>query len=277
MSPSLPARLVSLIILTTVALTCVANENDALVMSLVSASEQASKEGNYPEAESALTNAIVASKDSPNRALLFSNLGVIRMEMGKDTSALAALDSAVAIAPRSVTILSNRARALARLNLPLPAIKDLDTAIAIDSTLLDALYLRGLLKMKLGDVESAENDFNCMANLQPSSSLTHTALGTLYVETGRFAQALPHFNKLIEITPDPEFYASRALCRIMTDRFSEASEDIEKGIKAEPANGEFYLLRAMLRKREYRPDDARQDAIRAKELGIPSYRLKGLI
>lgn len=60
----------------------------------------------------------------------------------------------------------------------------------------------------------------------------------------------------------------------MLEQLQEASDDIAKGLELDPDDGELYLLRAVLNKMRYRIDDARADAEKAQQLGIPRERLK---
>ncbi len=60
----------------------------------------------------------------------------------------------------------------------------------------------------------------------------------------------------------------------MLDQLSEASDDIARGLELDPEDGELYLYRAALNKMRYRVADARADAERARQLGIPAERLK---
>ncbi len=58
----------------------------------------------------------------------------------------------------------------------------------------------------------------------------------------------------------------------MTDNINDASQDIAEGLRINPLEGELYLYRAMLNKMRYRAADAKADAERAIQLGVPLKR-----
>lgn len=244
---------------------------------LIEKADKASKEGKWSEAEEHLRTALRSEPDNPTNVLLISNLGMIQFYDGRNDEALATLNEALNIAPNSVTILMNRARVLTSLGRELTAEEDYTRALKLDSTLIEPRFYRAMIRLNRGDTQRAVSDIDTLAQKYPDDRLTNVAQATVLLQNGQWEEAIPHLNKAIKIQPDAAYYASRALCKMMTNDISGAADDIALGIELDPTDGELYLYRAMLNKLRYRPDDARADGEKAIKFGIDSRRVKALI
>lgn len=244
------------------------------VLSLVDDANKAVEEGKYEDAEKALVEAINTAPGDASNVFVLSNLGMVRLYMGKDSAAIATLDRAVAIAPSSVTLRSNRARALFAVGRDDDAIADMERIMELDSTLITPYYYRGSLRLKRGDLQGAESDFETMHRIDPVAPENDIAMASLLDAKGHYEEAVPFYNHAILLDPDPVYLAGRARCNIMLGRYTRASEDIQQALEMTPDDGELYLLRAMLNKAQYRPEDAAQDARKALELGVARGRLR---
>lgn len=244
---------------------------------LVDKADKAANEGKWADAEEALRSALRLEPSNPTNILLLSNLGMIQFYDGRPEEALATLNDAHRIAPNSVTILLNRGRILTALNHDLKAQADYSEALRLDSTLVEPRFYRAMIALNRGDRAHAIADIDTLASRAPEDRLTNVAQATLFIQDGHWKEALPHLNKAIRLQPDASYYASRALCRMMTDDPAGAADDIALGLELDPTDGELYLYRAMLNKLRYRPDDARSDADKAIMFGIDPARVKAII
>lgn len=240
----------------------------------VGEADKAIEDGNWADAEKCLVEAMHSDPANPFNVLLLSNVGMMQFNQGKDSLALATLNDALTMAPQSVSILANRAKVLTAIGQTEDALADYTRILAIDSMAVEPRFYHGMLAMRKGDFHSARADFDFLDRHFPDSPQTQTANATLNVTLGKWETAIPYFNKIIEKDPQPHFYAGRAQCRLMLEQLQEASDDIAKGLELDPDDGELYLLRAVLNKMRYRIDDARADAEKAQQLGIPRERLK---
>ena len=75
---------------------------------------------------------------NPGNIMLMSNLGIVQYNSGKDSLALVTLTQAHDIAPRSVTILGNRARVLMAMGRFEEARADYSAIVEADSTMTPA-------------------------------------------------------------------------------------------------------------------------------------------
>ena len=74
---------------------------------LVGDADKAIAAGKWDEAEQLLVKAMRLEPANPFNVLLMSNVGMMQFNQGKDSLALATLNTAHEIAPASITILGN--------------------------------------------------------------------------------------------------------------------------------------------------------------------------
>lgn len=234
---------------------------------LMGEADKAIADGRYEEAAARLVDAMAVEPGNPGNVMLLSNLGMVYSYMDKDSLALVALDEASRRAPRMVTVINNRARIYLKLNRDDDAFDEFSHALEIDSVNLDARYYRGFMSLYKGNLPGAEADFDVLKRKVPNSYITAVALSSLYSMTGRDRQAVPYFEKLLELDPNPEYYAGLAGCYLAMDNLSEASAVINEGLKRYSRDPELYYYRARLNHERFRLDDARADAKKAIEYG----------
>lgn len=230
----------------------------------------------WATAEARLLEALRLEPANPSNVLLVSNLGIVRFNMGNDSLALATLDDAVEMAPRSATVVGNRALVLMGMGRLDEAYRDYATVMEIDTLQTGARFYHGIIAMTRRDTATARADFDRLIRLAPESFEANIGMATLCEAEGRFEEAVPFYNKVIAAEPRAEYYGARALCNLRVERLQEASEDIAEALRLDPADGELYLYRAILNKMRFRPDDAKADAERATALGVDKARVKAL-
>ncbi|MDE5785379.1 MAG: tetratricopeptide repeat protein [Duncaniella sp.] len=226
----------------------------------------------WDRADSLLVLAIKGRPSDPANVLLLSNLGMIRHYRGLDSLALATLDDAARISPRSTVILANRATVLTALGRTDEALETYGTLLDLDPSQPRPRYQRALLLLRKGLTDDARADVAALDSIAPDSQERHTLRAALLSAEGAFGQAIPHYTEVIKVNPQPEFYSARALCYLMTDQLPEAAEDISQGLALDPTDPELYLYRAALNKMRYRPDDAEADARQAVAFGADPRR-----
>ncbi|MCH5345553.1 MAG: tetratricopeptide repeat protein [Muribaculaceae bacterium] len=245
--------------------------------SLMGEADAAIARGDWSTAESRLVEALDAKPNDPSNYLLMSNLGMVRFNKGEDSLALATLDRAAEIAPRSVTVLSNRAQVRSALGDFEGAGRDYRLVMSIDSTLVSPRFYLGVMALATGDTIAAREHATAISRLAPDSFEDAFLQARLLTEQGEHRLALPHYTALIKLDEQPEYYAARALCYLHLEELNEASADIAAGLALDPYNGDLYLYRAMLNKMRFRPDDALLDARRAVTLGIDPRLVESLL
>lgn len=238
----------------------------------IEAGDKAAAEKNWQEARDAYQTAIIIEPDNPQNILLMSNIGLIDHMMGNDSIALITLNEAAKKAPKSVTILMNRATVNEALGHTQDAFNDYGKVMMLDSTYVQARYNHGLIALRNRLFNDAKEDFDYLQLHNPNTYEANMGQAALHVALGEYDKAVPFYSSILEDTKEAEIYAARGYCNLMAGNLQEASEDIGTAIEMDPTDGELYLYRAALNKLRYQPIDAKKDALRAIELGIDPAR-----
>lgn len=244
------------------------SEETDLRFSLMGKADDAISHEDWAEAERYLLEALEVNPEDPTNVLLMSNLGIVQFNMGRDSLALATLDSAVKIAPSSVTVLSNRAVVRTGTGDLNGATEDYTRITEIDSTLIEPHFYLALMALTRADSTLVRAHANHIIRLAPDSFEAAVIMSQVHTSEGRHNLALPYYTQILKLDKQPEYYAARALCNLHLDDLNAAADDIASGLALDPENAELYLYRAMLNKMRYRPDDALVDARRAVLLGM---------
>ena len=259
-------RFLAIIVVAVILLPAVAQISKTY-MQIVEDAEANCMKGRWDDAEHQLQTAMRLEPDNPLNVMLMANLGMIRYYQGNDSMALATLDSAHRMAPKTTVILENRAQVLLSINRIEDAMADYDTIITLDSLNTYSRYIRGLLHLQKGDTVAAALDFEALDRLAPDSLDTNIAWASYASYTGDWQQAERRLNRVISQDAAPEFLIERARARIHTDNLQGASDDLARVLLHHPKNAEAYLLRARVNYLRYRFDDAAADARKAVSLG----------
>lgn len=235
-------------------------------LDLVDKADKSIARGKWSEAEATLLEAMRSDPGNPGNIMLLSNLGIVRFNMGRDSLALDALNQAHRIAPRSVTVLENRARVLTATGNLEAAMEDYNLIVGLDSLALSPRFYRAVLAMRRGEIDTARRDVDAMLRQAPDSLPTLVADATLASTVMDYERAIKAYTRLIKRDRQPEYLGERALAYLMTDRLGEAADDIALAIELDPDDPQLYIYRSALNKARYRPEDAEADLKKAEQL-----------
>lgn len=247
------------------------------VVAVVAHADSAIARAEWAKAEALLSEAISLRPGDPGNVLLLSNLGIVRHQMGNDKGALEALTDAHHIAPVSVTVLNNRARIYLSMGRKEDAVADYERVMQLDTTLTEPYFYRGMVSFSIGDIESAEMDFEHLRRMAPDDELTLVAFAALHTARGENEAAAGEYERLVKISPEAEYYSGLIENYLALDRLSEVAETIAVAMERYPVDPEFYVFRALLNKKLYLYDDARADARRAVSLGASAQQVNMLL
>lgn len=265
--------IISAAIFAALALSAVARD----YLELIGDADKAISESRWDDAIGLLDQAMRENPDNPSNVLLLSNTGMLNYYAGRDSIALERLDLAHRMSPASVTVLCNRARVLTSLGDIDAALADYDRATALDSTAIEPYYYRGLIYLAARDTADADADLSRLERLAPDNMMTHEALAIYHSDGGRYAEAIPHYNVLLDNAPTARLYAERAICRLRTGDYGTASQDIALGLELDENCADLYAARALYYRLCYREDDAMADLRRAIDHGASQAWLKELL
>ena len=242
---------------------------DSIYLNFVEIAENAIATEDWNVAENALLSAMRGQPANPANVLLLSNLSIVRYQQGNDSLALATINDAIVIAPKSITALNNRARILKDMGRIDEAYLDYETMLDIDSTLIEPRYMHGIIALSNNNFSVAFNDFSKLESIAPNDEYTIDGLAMYYFHTSEFNKAIPYFSKLLSNNPSVDNYTSIILCYLFSENLADASSSISDAMRLYPLEGCFYLHRAYLNHLYYRHNDCDNDIKRAIELGTP--------
>lgn len=241
---------------------------------LVEEADAAIEQCDYLTAVLRLKEAISIEPENPSNALLYSNLGMVYNLLNQEQLALEAYDKSLEIAPAMTTVRANKGLLNLKMGRDEEALVDFGKVIAQDSINSVARYYHGMISLYNRDLDTAEKDFSVLKSLYPESKTTNMALASMYSMTGNELEAIRCYKKLLEDDPAPEFYSALAASYIALDDLANASVIIAKGMEKCGEDPELYYYRALLNKRNYLLDDAKNDAKKAIELGADKKRVE---
>ena len=236
---------------------------------LADSADRYMKAERWSDAERVIVKALRTEPANRSNYLLWSNLGMVRHENGDYEGALMAYDIGLTSAPRSTSLLTNRARTYLETGRRDSAKSDLDLALEIDSTLLWPRKVRGLLLTAEGDTAAAMRDFRIYLEKEPDDASVAEAMGDIAGRGGDANRAIELYRKAYRAEENEELLAKIALTCYAYGRLQEMRDDIAEGLKRNPRNGELYLLRALYHKAMYQTDATANDLELAREFGIP--------
>jgi len=109
--------------------------------------------------------------------------------------------------------------------------------------------------------------FSCATTRQKAAA--HNSQGIIYIEEGKYDQAISEFNKAIEIDSRIAVsYFNRGLVYLGKGQFDEAISDFNKSIEINPRDREAYYYRGRSHylKKEY--DKSWEDVKKAQDLDL---------
>ncbi len=231
----------------------------------------ARKELNDAEAD---CNAALAL--APEHAGVYNSRGLVRGELGRIDEALADFTKAIELAPRWLVPRAHRA-GLHEYTEALPrAIEDYTAAITIieessaenpeaaarlDGYRPSFYYVRrGCSFWGLGELDTAESDFDRAVELDPEDPQTLLSRAGFAFTTGQCETAIWDCTEAIRLRPDlVEGYLARARIRMSLNDLDEALDDLNEAIRWSPDSPDAFLLRGQLFLQMTRDDDALRD------------------
>lgn len=236
-------------------------------IALADSADRYIRDERWADAERVIVTALRKEPANKSNYLLWANLGIVRANLEDHRGALQAYNIGLASAPRSTILLTNRAYSLTALGMPEEAIRDLDTALGVDSTLVRSRKMRGLLLGSVGDRERAIRDFDIYEKANGEDASIQEARGDLTVTEGKPDEALPYYRNARRLNPDEPTTVKMLKCAFMAGRIESAEEELGEAIRKFPRNGDLYLLRAALNKLRYQTSAMESDLTTARSLG----------
>jgi regulator of sirC expression with transglutaminase-like and TPR domain len=139
--------------------------------------------------------------DKQIMGVLYNNLAGLGHIAGNSNLALRRYNYALELMPNNPEALYNRALIQRGLEMPQPALKDLNEAIRLDPNFTLAFVARAGLLFEAGETESGKRDLAVALRQRPEWPQPHMLDGTLAAKEGRFEDALAAFERALERDP----------------------------------------------------------------------------
>jgi tetratricopeptide (TPR) repeat protein len=141
---------------------------------------------------------------------------------------------------------------------------DLQAALKLDPKDSFALFALGRLALRQGDLAKAATQFAAAAAASPKPDAIAERIAKAYDAEGRFAEALPFWDRMAEAASDPQARAlalgagcwSRARAGVELDR---ALKDCDASLKLHPSESNVLDARGLAELRAGAPDKALAD------------------
>lgn len=140
---------------------------------------------------------------------------------------------------RYITAYAQRAFAYHQMGCLAEAIVDYGKAIELEPQVNQAQYhfQRGMAEAALGQNDEALRDYGLSIELHQGHPGPYHLRGKLLADQyGRFAEAIPDFDRLLEMNPNPDGYQYRGLCKVQIGEHTEAIKDLEQSLSMNPGN-----------------------------------------
>lgn len=237
-----------------------------------SAQYHISKE-NWSDAARCTREALRLDPGNVGNVMLFSNLGLATGMDGKIGEAMQCFDIALSRAPKSIPVLTSKAKIQIKASDEEGALETLDTILQLDSLAQWPLQTRGLLRMRAGKYEAAFNDFKTITKHYPSNTWGPGGMAKCMEIQGYLSEAAGYYRDAMERTnPDDEDRVEFQLGLIEnlghTGKLTEALDVAKDAISEHPHDGRLYLLRGWIKKQLLIYREAEADKKLAIDYGV---------
>ncbi|MDX3002829.1 tetratricopeptide repeat protein [Kribbella solani] len=185
--------------------------------------------------------------------------------------AIAELDRAIRLAPRSAELLTVRADFRHRDGDDTAAYADLDRALELDPDSVDAIRTIGVIRAENGDYRRALAAFDQGIMRSPHDLETLMSRGILHQQRGDFAKAIADFDTLLEVFSRlPGAFVLRGRARALAGDVAGARRDLDRAVKLSrrrgPVSASIISVRGTFLLGQDEPAAALSDFNRALEL-----------
>jgi len=140
---------------------------------------------------------------------------------------------------RYITLYAQRAFAYHRMGHLAEAVEDYGRAITMEPPINQAQYhfQRGMALAALGQPDEAIEDYGRSIELHQDHPGPYHLRGKLLADHyQRWADAVPDFDRLLELNPNPDGYQYRGMCKVQLGEHESAVADLQQSLDLHPGN-----------------------------------------
>lgn len=211
--------------------------------------------------------------------MLFSNLGLATGMDGKIGEAMQCFDIALSRAPKSIPVLTSKAKIQIKASDSEGAMETLSTILSLDSMAEWPLQTRGLLRMRAKDYKGAYEDFRTITDHYPYNSWGPGGMAKCMELQGYLSEAAGYYKDALErCTPNDEDRVEFQLGLIEnlghTGKLNEALDVAKDAIAEHSHDGRLYLLRGWIKQKLLIYREAEADKKLAIEYGVDNQTIE---
>lgn len=227
----------------------------------------------WGDASRCIRQALRLEPANVGNTMLFSNLGLATGMEGKYGEAMQCFDIALGKAPKSVPVLTSKAKIQLLASDTDGAMETLDTILSLDSMAQWPRQTRGLMRLRDKQFKEAYSDFSFLYKHFPSDSWGPGGLAKCMEAQGRPAEAAGFYRDAIErCSSDDDDIVEFQLGLIEnlghTGLLQEALDTAKNAISAHPHEGRLYLLRGWIKQKLLIYREAEADKKLALDYGV---------
>lgn len=224
----------------------------------------------WEAAESAILRALKEEPANPANPMLITNLGIVRNRLGHFREAAESFDIVLSRIPNSTVALTGRAESYIGLGQSAGALADLETAIAVDSTLTLPLTMHGYLLLRENRPAEAIGSFGRIIRLDSLDAIGHAGLADCLSALGRNEEAIAEYRQAVKTDDRPEWRFRAGLLLLDKDDIEGAYEQVRGALAKDPRHGETYILLALIHRKRFENSEAQTAEKMAREFGAPT-------
>ena len=227
----------------------------------------------WGEAARCTREALRLEPGNVGNVMLFSNLGLATGMEGKYGEAMQCFEIALSRAPRSIPVLTAKAKIQVMSSDEDGAMETLDTILSIDSVAEWPLQTRGLLRLKAKDFRGAARDFLTVTRNYKENTWGPGGMAKCMEVQGYLSEAAGYYQDAINRckTGDEdkvEFQLGLIENLGYTGKIQEGLDAAKEAIRENPHDGRLYLLRGWLKKKIFLTREAEADKKLAIDYGV---------
>ncbi len=205
---------------------------------LVMRAEVALEAEDYQVCIAAVEDALDAVEGDDLRGQLLELKGYALFYADDLDEARQTFNEAIRAADPSWTAILGRAMVHEEMLYDRAAMLDLDRAIAMDDQEAEPFSIRGMIRLRNGQLDEARKDLAHAANMDPHDEQARLNLARLQAVAGHTSEAIETLEPLVDYGEDPEMVMPAALLRsqlsLTLGSAEAAGEDAQKAIDAAP-------------------------------------------
>jgi tetratricopeptide (TPR) repeat protein len=150
------------------------------------------------------------------------------------SDAAAHLGEAVRLCPNDAQLQLALGNALFESGRTNEAVQSFAEAARLDPAVVEKLLTAGKTLLSRSQIEPALVEFTTALRVQPENAEAHENVALIYAQQNKLEQAIPHFERCLDLRRNAQSYYNLGLARVMQGRVHEALTNYQEAVKLNP-------------------------------------------